>query len=737
MEILCFCAGIVFFYSQSFYPVLFLIAMLLLRVHWRAIIWFVFAVLWACVHQQWQADRNMPGERVLNNVVISGRIISIPSINPDKIQFQFQVAKLDNRFVTARILLSCYNRCPAFRIGQTWRFQAKLKKPVNLANPGGFDYVRFLKSKHIVWTGYIKNGRATLLDDPGRVGGLHNLRVRLSEILSNNISDGDASGIAQALTLGVTDPIDKSLWELFRRTGTTHLMVISGAHIALVAGVVFWLVNRLWRFSTRLCLLFPAQQIAGLASLGSALIYALLAGFGVPAQRALIACVFLLLPYLFSHRFSTWQGWRYALLMVLLCEPHAVLLPGFYFSFLAVAILILMNKRLTCRGLKKLILLQAACLFGLMPLTLYWFSYGAITGLIANLLAIPWVGYVIVPLAIVNLILLSLTQVTALVMPLVWAIKLLLSYLKYLDMFSFVNLQISLPHLVSVVALMMVMVLFLFLPVRALLPVMSVIAVAACYPNYPRPDNKEAWIYVLDVGQGLAVVVQTARHTLVYDTGVKFYHGSDMGKLAVIPFLKTMGVYRLDKVVISHPDLDHRGGLASIEEQYPISELIVDNTSFYHRGVTCHGYPDWQWDGVRFRFLAIRKKTGNKNNLSCVLQIVSDQNSLLLTGDIERPAEEYLLSVYSRQVQSSILIVPHHGSKTSSSRNFIRQVAPKYAVISAGFDNRYHFPHGQTLHTLREAGVSVLNTIDCGMVTIKMAQGYDKLIPSCYRTNHL
>ena len=215
------------------------------------------------------------------------------------------------------------------------------------------------------------------------------LREQLAATMEEYLPKGPTLGILQALTLNVTSNIDKEQWELFRRTGTTHLMVISGSHIGLVAGFCYCLIKWLWSRSGRLCLYCPASKMASLFGFFAALLYALLAGFEPPSQRSLFACFFLFLRTFLSQRFTVWQAWRYGLLLVLLYEPHAVILPGFYLSFIAVAILILINQRIAGGKIKKALCIQLACLFGLMPLSLYWFSYGAVNGLFANLLAIP------------------------------------------------------------------------------------------------------------------------------------------------------------------------------------------------------------------------------------------------------------------------------------------------------------------------------------------------------------
>ena len=278
---------------------------------------------------------------------------------------------------------------------------------------------------------------------------------------------------------------------------------------------------------------------------------------------------------------------------------------------------------------------------------------------------------------------------------------------------------------------MLAMLLLLFLPIKALIPAAIILVIAAIFPGYKRVAFGDVRVDILDVGQGLSVVVQTAKHLLIYDTGMKFYQGGDMGKLAIIPYLNTLGIRKIDKVVISHPDLDHRGGLPSLEEKYPIEEFLVDKVDFYKRGKPCHKYPNWIWDGVSFRFLAISEQFHDKNNSSCVLMIENSAGRVLLTGDIEKRAEDYLLKTYGKQLEADVLLIPHHGSKTSSSREFIKEISPKYAVISLGFDNRYHFPHAQTLATLKSQQIPVYYTADCGMVTIELDKQFTK--PICYK----
>jgi competence protein ComEC len=717
MEILCFCAGVMFFYTKSIHLLCFLLIALVFRPKISLLIWFVAAIAWSAFHQILCADKSMPDTPLIQHAVLEGHIASIPKISPHQTQFEFSVMLLDHKPVKAKVLLSCYQHCPKVRAGEYWQLNVKLKKPRDLSNPGGFAYVKGLDARHIHFTGYLKQGSTQLEDPTPSHDNLLKLRAKLADRLASNHQNQTTLGILQALTLGVTARIDKHDWDLFRRTGTTHLMVISGAHIGLVAGLTYALISFLWSFSARLCLHCPAQKAASLFGFFMALLYALLAGLGVPAQRALIGCFFMSLRYFMPHKISVWQAWRYALFVVLLFEPHAVMMPGFYLSFTAVAVLVFIHQRFAFSGLRNLIVMQLACLIGLMPLTLFWFSYAAVNGLIANVLAIPWVSFIIVPFGLL-MTLTPLSEFPVFSHLLNDAILCLLTYLKWVDSLAWINVSYPLTDLFSVLTLMIAITAFVCLPNIRIIPALVIAIFAALMPGHEKIKTATFRLDLLDVGQGLAVVVRTHEHILIYDTGMQFYKGSDMGQLAIAPYLQTLGTQFLDKVIISHPDLDHRGGLNSLASRYRIRELIVDSPDYYKQGVRCHEHPDWRWDGVLFHFFALPTRIASKNNTSCVLRISNKAGSVLLTGDIEKPAEQYLAKTYQSQLASNILVVPHHGSKTSSSSDFINQVAPRYALMSYGFDNRYHFPHPEVMQRYHQKQIPVYNTVDCGMISV-------------------
>lgn len=708
--------GVLYGFTYTVYLPIITLLLFFIIPRYLILISFILGLLFTYIHQHLVAPQNMPDTAVLPIAQISGRIVSIPSQTANKTQFIFAIEQLNQNPVHALVLLNWYNNRLPVQAGQHWHFSVKLKKPRNFQNPGSFDYAAALAAKHIYWTGYIlaKNNyplKQTKFD-------WLSLREHLANQLYKLAPDEPTSGILEALTLNTTTHISQQQWDLFRRTGTTHLFGISGEHIALISGLIFALFHWLMTRCPSCCLRIPAVFIASAASVTAAFLYAFLAGFEPPVQRALIGCIFYSLYCLGRQRFSSWQIWRYALFAVVCIEPHAVFKQGFYFSFLAVACLLLTQQRWRLKGYKATLALQASCLLGLMPLTLYWYSYGSINGFLANLFAIPLVGLLIVPLALLLLCLCHYSWSWLLMKPLSMLVILLNKGLLLVEHLSMVNFTWPLTSIECACALMASLLMGLTLPTKPFKTIALLWLLIPFIPHRPLLKSGEARIHVLDVGQGLAVSIQTTNHVLLYDTGDSFFSGSDLGKLVVVPYFTALGIKKIDRLVISHPDKDHRGGFPSIEKEVPIKQLLVNDPNYYKRGFNCHNQPQWQWDGVQFRFFPIKISAKDRNNSCCVLQIKTSQGSLLLPGDIERKAENYLIKQYGAQLKSQVLILPHHGSKTSSSIEFLKTVAPQYAIASLGFDNRFGFPHQQTVSSLKNLAIDFYRTDESGMIGV-------------------
>ncbi|KTD63594.1 DNA internalization-related competence protein ComEC/Rec2 [Legionella santicrucis] len=720
MEIFCFFIGILYRYTSHIFLPLIIFFIFFIIPKYSNILFFILGIIIASLHQLQNVPKGIPDVDVIPQVSIQGTIVSIPDQSPFKTLFLFALEQYDHHPAQGMVQLAWYNKAPRVHAGQRWKFNVKLKKPRNYLNPGSMDYVRSLTTRHIIWTGYIHSKNNKMLPKSSSSFSWLELREQLGNQLSLLAPDQKTAGIVEALTLNLTTHIDQESWDLFRRTGTTHLFGISGEHIALISGIVYWLLRRLWTQSSRLCLHIPAPYIASIGGLLAALLYAFLAGFAPPVQRALIGCFFYTLYSMGQHRFTAWQVWRYALFGVLLIEPHAVFMQGFYFSFLAVACLLLTQQRWRLKGYKGSLALQLSCLIGLMPLTLYWYAYGSINGFIANLFAIPLVGLLIVPLALITMTFSSLSIAKILMKPLSLLITLLFQGLSLTERLAGMNINCSIHSIELAFILIGALLMWVLFPMKHFQWIAMLWLLLPFFPPRTMIQSGEAKIDVLDVGQGLAVAIRTQHHVLLYDTGDRFFQGNDLGKMVILPYLKTLGIKKIDIIVVSHPDKDHLGGLNSLEKEIKVEYLLVNSTRFYHRGLKCHDYPPWQWDGISFRFFPIKIPFRGKNNSSCILQIDTHAGRMLLTGDIEKIAEDYLVQTYGAKLKSDVLLVPHHGSKTSSSYRFLLEVAPIYAIASLGFDNRFHFPHAKTLANMKKLSIPFYRTDTCGMVQITL-----------------
>lgn len=732
MEIFCFFLGILYVYTHTFYLPVLTLLIFYITPRYPIILFFLLGTILAGVHQCLITPKGLPDTQVIQHATIQGTIASIPLKNPRQTKFILELEQYNHYPAQGLLQLAWYNKAPNLQLGQRWQFTVKLKRPRNFHNPGNFDYVTSLSKRHILWTGYIRSKDNKLLNKSESGFSWLTLRERLGNQLVQLAPNQSTAGVVEALTLNLTRHISQEDWELFRQTGTIHLFGISGEHIALILGLMYWLSKWLWSRSARLCLYIPAPYVASICGLLVALLYSFLAGFEPPVQRALIGCFFYALCRLGYQRFTPWQAWRYAFLGVLCIEPHAVFMQGFYFSFLAVACLLLTQQRWHLKGYKNSLALQLSCLIGLMPLTLYWYSYGSINGFIANLFAIPLVSFLIVPLALITLIISSFSWAWLSMSLLSLLIDLLFRGLHWTEYLAAMNLEWNINSIELALALMGSLLMWILLPIKPFRYLALLWLFIPYFPPRIQLQSKEALIHVLDVGQGLAVAIHTKHHVLLYDTGDRFFQGSDLGKMVILPYLKSLGIKKVDTIVISHPDKDHRGGLQSIEQAIPVGQLLVNDLRYYNHGNNCHAYPEWEWDGVHFRFLAINHTFKDKNNRSCILQVSTVIGSVLLTGDIEKKAEDYLVKTYGATLKSEVLIVPHHGSKTSSSYRFLLETAPRYAIASLGFENRFHFPHIKTLTNMNNLHIPFYRTDECGMVQLTIPAKGEMKSPLCF-----
>ncbi|MBS0291126.1 MAG: DNA internalization-related competence protein ComEC/Rec2 [Proteobacteria bacterium] len=630
---------------------------------------------------------------------------------------------------------------PALHAGERWRFSVRLKAPHGGLNPHGFDYELWLWEQNVQATGYVRTGARldALHGPPERLAAtwmhpVEQLRQRVRDAIVRRAAAADiagqrAMGVVAALVTGDQRAIERADWDLFRATGVAHLMSISGLHITLFAWLASAAIGRGWRRSRRLCLAWPAPSAALAGGVLLAAAYAVFSGWGVPAQRTVIMLTTVALLRLSGRRWPWPQIWLLACVVVLLADPWALLQPGFWLSFVAVGVLFatdsgasdVQRKGVTGHFL-ALLREQWVVTMALTPLTLLLFGQVSLVGLVANLLAIPWTTLVVTPLALLGVLWAPLWQGAA------WCVQWLVVLLQWMAAWPWAQLSLPMvPIWAGAAAVAGALLLVLRLPWgwRALgLPLL----LPALWWQAPRPAAGQFELLAADVGQGQAVLVRTARHALLYDAGPRYHQDSDAGERVLVPLLRALGE-RLDLLVLSHRDSDHTGGAAAVLGAQPQARLLGSIEAGHalqalRPAEPCLAGQAWQWDGVRFEVLhppqglavAPGAKAPKSNALSCVLRITATGGAAaLLVGDIERAQEQALVDA-GAPLAADLLLVPHHGSKTSSSPAFVDSVQPRLALVQAGYRNRFGHPAPEVVARYEERAIALVQTPRCGAV---------------------
>lgn len=633
---------------------------------------------------------------------------------------------------------------PALRAGERWQLTARLKAPHGERNPHGFDYELWLWGQGVQAVGYVRAGAKDAapqrLAATGRYPieqGRQSVRDAILQRLASDATDATAvrtAGVVAALVTGDQRAIDRSDWEVFRTTGVAHLMSISGLHITLFAWVAAVLVRWLWRRSARLCLRWPAPSAALVGGVLLASAYALFSGWGVPAQRTIAMLGTVALLRLSGRRWPWPHAWLLTCAVVVLPDPWALWQAGFWLSFVAVAVLFATDKGAVIAGgagvrghFVSLLREQGVVTLALTPLTLLLFGQVSLIGLLANLLAIPWVTLVVTPLAFAGVLWAPLWQLAGWA---VWGLGLLLQWLAALPLASVWVAAAPLWAGLAGVAGGVLLALRLPWQVRLLgLPLLLPVLLWQA----PRPGPGQFELLAADVGQGNAVLVRTATHTLLYDTGPRYSAHSDAGGRVLVPLLRALGE-RVDVLMLSHRDSDHTGGAAAVLAQQPQAQLMgsieEEHTLQALRVVQpCVSGQHWRWDGVDFAVLhplpgegGGAERARNPNTHSCVLRIASPQGAVaLLVGDIEKAQEQALLERQA-PLAADVLLVPHHGSKTSSGGAFLDAVQPRVALVQAAYRSRFGHPALEVVQRYRERGIAVWDSARCGAATWHSAQ---------------
>jgi competence protein ComEC len=690
-----------------------------------------FALLGLSV--MWLASRDMLLDRLApelqgQTLTATVRVVTFPETLQDSVRFVAETVAPPA--LPGKIRLSWYDAPQTPRIGETWRLQLRLRRPRGFANGTGFDYELWLARQRIGATGYVVAGPANAGLPGAAIDRRSRLRQRLVDRIVAVTGENDASAVLLAITVGALHLITKEQWERYAVSGTSHLMAISGLHIGLAAGGA-WLLCRV---------MFPLffrsaniRDLAAVTAVAAASAYAVISGFAIPAQRATLMALLVTIPFILRRQLSPDKVLAATCLAIFASDPLAIHAPGFKLSFGAVAILLWVARQREAarggaisrldrmvRGAKRLSALQLTLLLGLFPMTVLIFGRVSWLAPVINLLVLPLFSLVTVPAALAGLLLDGpFARAGDFLLRLAWhSVGLTLWLVE-----AVFRWPVARVHTATLTGSMLAVALLAAL--WALLPpgfpgrrIAWIAAVSALLykPSPPPPGCVD--LVALEVGQGLSVVLRTARRTLIFDTGPSFRGGSDSARLVLVPWLRASGTARVDLLVVSHSDDDHAGGVASLAGAIGVEQILagepleaVDKPQY-----ACRNGQAWLWDGIRFSVMhpGLYPLQSN-NNASCVLEVAAGPHKILLTGDIESPVENHLVRI-AALTPVDIVIVPHHGSRTSSSRDFVSALRPSVAIVSAGYDNRWGFPKADVVARWRKAGAVVMNTATSGAI---------------------
>ena len=702
------------------------------------------------------AARALPAALEGRDIAVIGRIASLPQATAQGQRFGLAVesAAFAGQAVTLpeRLQLSWFGGerngvpPPSLKAGERWQLTVRLRQPHGNRNPHGWDRERWLWEQGIGATGYVRSGPRDA--PPQRLGeraGYPVLAARqwVSQRIAERVADPRSGGVLTALVVGDQSAIERDDWDLFRTTGVAHLMSISGLHVTMFAWLAMALIGRGWR---RLGLHWPGALLAvpvplaaGVGGVALAAAYALFSGWGVPAQRTVLMLAVVLALRLSGRRWPWPMVWGLAMSVVLLLDPWALMQPGFWLSFVAVGILFATDPgrrlalpsdtrgaepaRLGHRALRSgigLLREQAVVTLALAPLALLLFGQFSLVGLAANLIAIPWVTLLITPLAMLGVLLSPLWDAAALA---VQGLSLGLAWLAQWP-WAAIHRPIA-PIGLALAAVLGGVLLVLRLPAVWRVAGLFLLAPGLLWsPLRPAPGVFE--VMAIDVGQGSALLVRTAGHSLLFDAGPRYGLDSDAGERVVVPLLRALGE-RLDAVVISHKDSDHAGGAESVRAVWPRARWLSSFDADPAR--RCLAGQRWTWDGVLFEMLhpepAHYRADGSEalpsNAMSCTLRISAGPQSAWLSGDLDAERETRL-ALARPELRATMLIAPHHGSRSSSSPVLLNTLRPHTVVVQSGYRNRFGHPAPEVLARYRERGMRWVESPSCGAATWRSDQ---------------
>jgi len=705
-------------------------------VRWRApgLPWCLAIALAAFAWTAWRADLAMqarlPHALEKQDILVTGTVMDLPRAQDDSTRFDFDIAsaRFDGGSVPVRgpVRLSWYasrtQPPPAIPACSTWRIRVRMKRPHGLVNPGGFDFERSALQKGIIATGYVRDDLANAMLRAGAC--VDGIRARVATAIETaSPNDAHAARLLRALSVGDERALDEHDWQVVRATGISHLIAISGFHVGLAAVFGALLVRLVWWVFPVLALRLARPLAEAAIAFPASLAYGALAGFGLPTTRTLLMIAVVAGWRLFRRGGGFGGGFGLALAAILVVDPLSVLSAGFWLSFAGVALLAWTLARDNgWRGhLKEIGLAPLLMTLALLPLTVWFFGQASLVGPLANLVAVPFVSFVIVPIDLAACALLfawpwagqHMLHVCAYLVDGLWwflvhlaAWRPAMQYLPEASLLAFVLGCIGAIWLLAPRGV----------PARAL---GACLLLPLCWPRILPPADGAFRATVIDVGQGLSVLVRTRGHVLLVDAGARYPSGFDLGEAAVVPTLHALGVAHLDGLIVSHGDNDHAGGAVAVLAAYPGTPTWGGEPA---RGPVpmrqCHAGQHWRWDGVDFRVLRPPAPVSLKgNDAGCVLLVTGAGGRLLLPADTSSQVEPDIVRAFPRGAPL-VLVVPHHGSKTSSSPAYLEALQPHLAIASTGYLNGYHHPAPAVVARYAGLGIPLLDTPETGAVRV-------------------
>jgi competence protein ComEC len=718
---------------SAYAPLLPLLAICLRR--YRFILLLAFAFLWSSALLHDHLSHRLPASFDNRSLLLSGVIADIPRVYPGRVSLYLEDLLIEDypAPMPRRARLSWYQTERIPRAGERWQFVVKIKQPRGMLNPAGFDYEAWQFVNAIDAVGYIRESARNLRLEAGSAAGLGYWRGGLAANIDRDCAGCLHRGLIKALALGFRGEIDSEGRRLLQHSGTAHLLAISGLHIGMVAMMFYYLGVSCWNLGFYRCGL-NRRTLASLCALLAAVSYSALAGFSLPTLRALLMFAVVLIALQLRIKLNLLQAIALALALILLVDPLAVGSISLWLSFGALMVIVFMQFRFPAKtsAWRQLLVLQGYFIVLFAPLGVLIFGQLNLAGLPANLVAIPLLSFVILPL-VLSACLLSCWDIGA--APLLFSIAdrslgLLLDYLSWLLQSGLQSQSVTAyPEILLLLALVAIAI--LLSPRPAGLSTSALLILAALLSWQPaRLEHGEYQMVVLDVGMGTSLLLRTRHYSLVYDFGAGGSHGFDAAEAALLPVMRRHGISTADLYIVSHADHDHSGGLYSLLGHFPPSRLLSgtpreleEKFALTFRVRSCHGYPDWRWDGVLFRFLETESSPGDStNNRSCILQVVGHQRALL-PGDIEIEQEARLVEAYGDRLSADILLAPHHGSGTSSSRAFLQRVKPAHVVFTLARRNRWDFPDAQVVARYRALDTLLHRSDRDGAVTVTSRSG--------------